>query len=363
VSAATRATVFGLATAAWLGCASSTPDGGDASSNDAGHAVHAHDGSHEDGASAEDGDGASAEDGGGADDAGPVYDGPTLLSETGLYADFAARELGPDVLAYTVQFELWADGSTKRRFLWLPPGSRIDVSNPDAWIFPVGTRAWKEFLVDGTPVETRYLEKVDSERWQSVAYLWRSDASDADAVPEGAADARGTAHDVPDVAACIDCHQGSADHLLGIAAIQLETGASDALSRRLAESGRLDGVLPEIAIPGDELTRAALGYLHANCGHCHSARHPIARRRELRLTLPVGLSDPLRAPAVLTGAGATMSHVFEGTTIAIVPGDPRASQIWRRMQRRGDEWAMPPRGTEVADEIGAGVVGAWIARL
>ncbi|MFN7134819.1 MAG: hypothetical protein ACK4N5_22255 [Myxococcales bacterium] len=49
------------------------------------------------------------------EDAGQPLTGPERLSETGLYADFAARSLAPGVFEFTPRFELWSDGAEKRR--------------------------------------------------------------------------------------------------------------------------------------------------------------------------------------------------------------------------------------------------------
>ncbi|WP_437974067.1 hypothetical protein WMF11_36625 [Sorangium sp. So ce295] len=124
---------------------------------------------------------------------------PSALSETGLYADIAARAVASDVVAYEPGFALWSDGAEKRRFIRLPPGAQIDTGDQDAWQFPDGTRLWKEFRRDGALVETRLLAKVGPapEDWASVAYVWNADGTDALATPGGAADARGTPHDVP----------------------------------------------------------------------------------------------------------------------------------------------------------------------
>src|SRR5262245_30688341 len=84
---------------------------------------------------------------------------PEHLSETGLFADVARESLAPDIIAYAPRFQLWSDGADKRRWLWLPPGARIDTSDMDSWVFPVGTKFWKEFTRDGVRVETRLLEK------------------------------------------------------------------------------------------------------------------------------------------------------------------------------------------------------------
>ena len=49
---------------------------------------------------------------------------------------------------------LWSDGAVKRRFIYLPPGTTIDTTNMDEWVFPVGTKFWKEFSVDGRKLRT-----------------------------------------------------------------------------------------------------------------------------------------------------------------------------------------------------------------
>lgn len=57
---------------------------------------------------------------------------PAHLSATGLYADLGADALAPGVLPYRPEFELWSDGASKRRWIWLPPGTRIDTGS--RWI-------------------------------------------------------------------------------------------------------------------------------------------------------------------------------------------------------------------------------------
>src|SRR5688572_6099930 len=62
-----------------------------------------------------------------------VPTGPDSLADTGLYADFAARTLAPGVIRFRPRYELWSDGATKERYLWLPPGTKIDTRDMDAW--------------------------------------------------------------------------------------------------------------------------------------------------------------------------------------------------------------------------------------
>ena len=105
---------------------------------------------------------------------------PTRLSETSLYADIHADAVAPDALPYKPAFELWSDGATKRRWIQLPTGGRIDTSDMDSWSFPVGTKLWKEFTRDGVRVETRLLQRTGPgpSEWAAIAYLWNDAGTD-----------------------------------------------------------------------------------------------------------------------------------------------------------------------------------------
>ena len=74
---------------------------------------------------------------------------PRLLTETGLYSDAARLVVDPRHRPYAPQYPLWSDGAVKTRWMSLPPGTTIDVTHVDAWVFPVGTKFWKEFAVAG----------------------------------------------------------------------------------------------------------------------------------------------------------------------------------------------------------------------
>ena len=63
---------------------------------------------------------------------------------------------------YTPSTPLWSDGAQKQRWIELPPNTQIDISNPNEWTFPVGTKLFKEFRVNGKRVETRMFQKQTS---------------------------------------------------------------------------------------------------------------------------------------------------------------------------------------------------------
>ena len=96
-----------------------------------------------------------------------------------LYANVATKELAAGIRAYAPAVPLWSDNASKGRWISLPPGTTIDRSDPTEWIFPVGTKVWKEFSRDGIRVETRLFQKVQAGFWVRATYAWNADDTDA----------------------------------------------------------------------------------------------------------------------------------------------------------------------------------------
>jgi hypothetical protein len=298
-------------------------------------------------------------------DAGRLDHLPARLSETGLFVDMASGMPAQDVRAYRPAFELWSDGASKRRWIRLPSGTQIDTSDMDDWRFPPGTRLWKEFTVGGVRVETRMIEKFGpgDDDWAGVAYVWTPDQSDALAAPEGATDAQGTPHDVPSASACVGCHGGRRSVVLGFSAIQLSPAAVDGefdLAGLTAASLLSAPPSAPFVVPGDATTRAALGYLHANCSHCHNQARPERsgprcydpeKPFDFRLTVgQLGAVDD--TPTMRTARGR-----------AFRPGDPDGSKMITLVSRRGAQLHMPPLATEQVDPQGVDLLRRWIAGM
>lgn len=294
---------------------------------------------------------------------------PTKLSSTGLYSDVASETLADGVMPYAPQFELWSDGAVKRRWLWLPPGTSIDTSELDDWRFPRGTKVWKEFVRDGVRIETRLIQKIGDgdgrEDWANLAYLWKHDRSDAVAVVEGVIDANGTSHNVPAAVECQGCHGGRKSWLLGVSAVQLAREAPTGMIG-LAELG-LAGWLSDppsepISVPGNDTERAALGYLHANCGNCHNSNRP--PQDEKRCLDPEASLDVWLQTGSLDSPEAT--NTYRTMSPWVSAGDPDESDLIARVESRrfGFRWqGMPIMGSELVDHAGVALLRKWIAEI
>jgi hypothetical protein len=290
---------------------------------------------------------------------------PPRLSATGLYRDLARGAIAPDARAYVPAYPLWSDGASKQRWIHLPPGARIDTSDMDAWQFPQGTKFWKEFTSAGVRVETRLFAKVGPAPgdWAAAAYVWNADQSDAILRPEGASDVLGTSHDVPSASQCLACHGGVQSRILGFSAVQLAAAPPGQLTLDDLVAANLLTVPParRPTIPGSADQRAALGYLHANCGHCHNRTRPVSvgprcydPRSRLDLFLRVNQLDDVAD----TAPYRTAINFF------VRPGRPAESPLLIRMSHRHpDGWGMPPLASEQVDGPAVELLGRWIETL
>jgi hypothetical protein len=299
----------------------------------------------------------------------------------GLYVDGSCTRLQDDIRSYRPQYELWSDDATKQRYIYLPPDTQIDTSNPDRWSFPLGTRIYKTFSLDGKRIETRLLEKTAApasiDSWTMTAYAWSEDQhSVAPADPAGVNNALGTTHDIPSAAQCKTCHTMTGlDAVNGFGAIQLNHRDRGVTLRELVDEGRLVNVagmtanvtLETARVPGDDQARAALGYLHANCGHCHGGPNP---RAAFTLWSIVGAATVADAPAFKSGAcvcltrwGGRKNAASEPYTLRIASGHAAQSAVIGRMNVRAMGEQMPPLGSELVDDAAVAAVSAWIDGL
>jgi hypothetical protein len=130
---------------------------------------------------------------------------PALISATGLYPNLPARKtLLASAVYYDVNAALWSDGSAKRRWVLLKPGTAITFDEKgDYWGYPDSTVFIKDFAIDTVAgdtttrvlYETRLLilkkEATDpgnparlDDKWYGFSYKWRKDQKEADLVPD-----------------------------------------------------------------------------------------------------------------------------------------------------------------------------------
>ncbi len=258
-------------------------------------------------------------------------------------------------VGYTPLYPLWSNGAGKNRFIQLPAGQSIDTTDPENWVFPVGTKLWKDFDMNGTPAETRVLEKT-ADGWVPGVYVWDGDdATLSNGFRSEVTLSDGTHYIVPSTETCKDCHQGTrgGDWALGVNPLQLgDTGLADFASVLSQPVGSAP------TITGDATTVFARGYLNANCALCHNPAGITASTTTLHLDFrydtpldQMGLNDI----AHYYNANPNLSNglPYVDTT------DPSAS-ILTQVMAQGD---MPPVLLQTPDTTSIHRLDDWISGL
>lgn len=304
---------------------------------------------------------------------------PSTLKCTGLYTDIVKKKIAQGIEAYSPAVPLWADFATKQRWIYLPPGTKIDASNPNEWTFPVGTKVWKEFSRDGKRVETRMWQKVVAGYWVRTTYAWNADDSDAN-VSGGANLPWGTdggIYHIPSPDECDQCHNGRMDRILGFEAVSLgENGATGLTLSKLVEKQLISPVPASTNLTvGDDGTGVAavpLAWLHINCGTtCHNENpNATAYSAGMRFRLdPTQLDGRSSAnfSSRTTTLGVSPITPMWLSWQRIVPGDPTRSLVVQLITHRGTDNLvgdqMPPIATYIVDTTDAQNVIDWIAKM
>jgi hypothetical protein len=298
--------------------------------------------------------------------ADPLGELPSRLSEVGIYSGSQVSTPLAPALAYEPGFPLWSDGGQKFRSLVLPEGASIDTSDPQNYVFPVGTLIFKTFAFttpssphDTVPVETRLL-RLNDDGWELAAYACDDTATDATLLDLKRAQTRDVLdddgnvveHSIPARLECRQCHESASSEVLGINELQLaKSGSLAALSTRLTPRAHE----PFQALPAQgPLTTSVLGYFVGNCVHCHNGSNGAASSFDLR---------PDVALANIIGQPTASSATADGLRIA--PGDPDQSILYLAV-KSGTQLEvkdMPPLGVALRDQSAVQLLADWTTAL
>ena len=313
-----------------------------------------------------------------ADAADPCADAgvpSSTLECAGLYSDFASKTLAKSARAFSPAIPFWSDGAGKERWIELPAGTKIDATNPNEWVFPVGTKLFKQFTYGGRRVETRLFQKVTATYWVHAAYAWNSTEtathlSFGESVP---VDGDGGTWVIPTPSDCDSCHRGRNDRVLGFEQVNMGLPAATGLT--LEELVAQDLIAPAPArtnlVIGDGtgLDAPALGWLHVNCGvTCHNGNENaqgFGAKMLLRLdpaTLDGTPPDPATWDPLRTTIGVPCISGSVAGQPRIVRGSPSSSVIVQLVSERGT-LQMPPIATRAVDVADVAVVSEWIRAL
>ncbi|HAB17242.1 MAG TPA: hypothetical protein DCE44_12425 [Verrucomicrobiales bacterium] len=314
---------------------------------------------------------------------------PTLLSQTGVFADLATLRPNPGVQPYEINVPFWSDHADKQRWYFLPPDNpKLAFFPRGPWISPEGAVWIKHFELEmnkGNPasrrrVETRVLVRfgTGNELW-GATYRWNDAQTDAELVPSAGRDETFQVVDgglvrpqkwrYPGRDECLSCHNAAAGGLLGFTTAQLNRTVERAgqvtnqLEAMIAAGNFHNpppGVasLPALAPASDErwtIDYRVHSYLAANCSYCHFPGGPTRATWDGRITTPLN-------QAGLVGQMALNNlqdiYAFKNTYL-VAPGDVQTSAVFRRVAELAP-YHMPPLATAELNTSAIQLLGAWI---
>jgi putative heme-binding domain-containing protein len=319
---------------------------------------------------------------------------PTTLSSTGLFASVKDHQPAAGVVPFAVNSRQWLDGATAEHFVALPGESSATLHTTGKPI--PGMVYWHNFrmhfpkdavLMRTLSLGTRHIETqllhYDGMDWRAYTYAWRDDQTDADLVAaEGAEKEFGNGDQkrlwqFQSRSQCMSCHSNQSEYALAFLPEQLNRPGRDGQNQLVAltQSGLIrradkgEKPLPpfddasaakerKVADPADEsqpLEARARGYLHANCGHCHSDHGGGSVPVRLAYSVPV-------AEMKAVGVRPTRGDFALPDACIVKPGDPYASTLFFRMAKFGRD-RMPHIGSELPDEMGLKIIEQWIASM
>ncbi|MFO1460104.1 MAG: PQQ-dependent sugar dehydrogenase [Verrucomicrobiota bacterium] len=309
---------------------------------------------------------------------------PATLSASRVFSDTAALTPAAGAVPYEVTSTFWSDNAIKRRWFFMQNSTdRIGRDASEQWSYPTGTVFVKHFDLElevGNPasrrrLETRVLMKT-ADATYGITYKWRPDGLDADLVPDSGLNESLLINDggiirtqvwrYPGRSECLTCHNGSARHVLGFNALQLNRNVTNGVGTTVNQLSLFSGLgmfdtpiaspesMPRLS--GITDTSASLEsrfktYIEVNCSYCHQ---------------PGGLgrgvwdgrfATPLDQSGIING-NVTDDLGVPGARV-IVPGDPASSVMWKRVAEMGSNH-MPPLGTFVLNTAGVSLLEQFI---
>lgn len=302
----------------------------------------------------------------------------------------AIKNLNPSqgVIAYKPASELFTDYAQKKRFVWMPNGTKATyTSDSEVLNLPVGAALIKVFyyttIQPGNQtkiIETRIMIRKN-EGWIFANYVWNDEQTDAflttPSTTREITFANGSEVVTIDYRTpesdfeCLRCHgsmNGTIKEPLGIKpqninySIPYNDGTKNQLIK-LAEEGYLDAATIPASIvstvdykdSSQSVNLRVRSYFDSNCAHCHKPGGE-AQAHSLRFAFSETI-NPLKM-----GVNAHAMHYVPGyNSIVVTPGNVSQSILYYRLHTETDLlYIMPPLGRTKRHTEALQLIENWI---
>jgi len=310
---------------------------------------------------------------------------PETLSEFNFFIDQVEQVPAENVHPYELISTLFSDYSYKKRFIYVPEGTKAKFQKNWVFDFPVGSALIKTFYypidernleLGSNLLETRVLLHKES-GWEAVSYAWNEDQTEAFIKVAGktintswvnkGGISTFVRYRVPNKNQCKECHSTN-DTIspIGLKArnldkdLEYKKGVKNQLAYLLEEG--VIGPYPnnyETAVDWEDeahpLEDRARAYMAINCGHCHipsGVANSTGLYLDFNETRPVHLG--INKSPVATGRGSG------NLKYSIVPGHAEESILLFRMISTDPGVMMPEQGRSLVHWEAVNLIREWI---
>lgn len=306
------------------------------------------------------------------------------LSEYGFFDGDMKDQMPTDkVVPYAPASSLFTDYALKKRFIWMPSGSKAEyVADNELLNLPVGSVLIKTFYYDNMLPngETRILETrlmiKKSTGWIFAEYVWNEEQTEAVLDMNGSYQQitwlqngveKSTNYRIPSDVECLICHKSNSVPIpIGLKPQNINVdynypeGTVNQLIR-LIQVGYLQNNLPgaiETTVNYSDATQPLdlrlRSYLDMNCAHCHR-ENSHCDYRPLRLAFSE-TNDPINIGLCVEPD----EFINTALTNIITPSNINRSVMHFRLNSTNENTRMPLLGRTLIHEEGVQLLESWI---
>ena len=292
------------------------------------------------------------------------------------------------VLPYQPASSLFTDYAHKKRFVWMPSGTKATFESESKVLqLPVGSALIKTFYYDNVQpsnntriMETRVMIRK-STGWVFAEYVWNADQTEATLNLNGSYSPvtwkdennviKSTNYRIPSETECKICHKYNEQGIpIGIKPQNLNNmmtynGTSVNQLTKWIQVGYLENNLPSNMLAtvdyndtSKSLSLRARSYLDINCAHCHQTNSHCDYRpmrfafSETTIPSNLGICVPQQD-----------ATVGSGLTAVVLPNNINRSMLYYRLNTTDESFRMPLLGRSIIHTEGLTLLEQWINTL
>ncbi len=315
------------------------------------------------------------------------------------FFDGAMKDMVPslNVIPYEPSSTLFTDYAHKKRFVWIPPGTKATYNGDGNIIeLPVGSAIIKNFYYDYMqPSNTRKILETrimirKSTGWIFAEYVWNDEQTEAFFDLTGSNKAitfvengvtKSANYRIPNEAQCLTCHK-LRDPLTSVYTsspigikpqfLNWSYNYGSETKNQLTKWKEIGLVENNFNLPSTENTVVnyndvskpielrARSYFDMNCAHCHSEKGH-CYYRPMRFSFQETMNNNTNMGVCVDTQD--MQDFPPALSKIVTPGNVNRSMLYYRINTENEAYMMPLHGRSLIHEEGVALIAQWINSL